>query len=141
MPSSAGLPQVQALHLQAWDQMEQGLDLRREGFLLGCPSCTADLSSFHYRTRGPPFKPREVEPLPKVKWRSGFLRERYYHGGGRNLWLKITMKVLKWISKHLMNVTLGLALDRDYSDNPGTPGTPGRGGAVLVCKDKFKMLE
>lgn len=36
VPSSAGLPQVQALHLQAWDQMEHRLDLRREGFLLGC---------------------------------------------------------------------------------------------------------
>lgn len=37
VPSRAGLPQAQALHLQAWDQMEQRLGLRREGFLPGCP--------------------------------------------------------------------------------------------------------
>lgn len=36
MPSSAGLSQEQALHLQAWDQMEQWLDLSLEDFLLGC---------------------------------------------------------------------------------------------------------
>jgi hypothetical protein len=101
----------------------------------------ADLSSPHYRTRDPPCKPREAEPLPKVKWLPGFLREGYYHGGWEEPVANGYCESRQIDLQALDECELGSALCRDCSNSPRTLGTSRGGGVVLLCRDMFKMLD